>query len=261
MTATTKTRPAGTVRVPVDPRVRERWVAARRAEGRRRLRILVVLASVVLLAVAAWVVVASPILDVDRVEVSGSTRLTSADVAAASGISTGDPMVWLDGGAAERRIAVLPWIESAHVEREWPGTVKISVTEREPVAWVDTGSGPALVDGTGRVLAGVRTAPTGLPQIVGPTRVPPAGAAIAPLAGARVAGGLVGYARLGTKTITVTPRGVVLVLANGAEVRMGSPAHVMTKVAAARAVLDAVGVQVAYVDVSVPSNPVAGPSL
>ena len=260
MTAATTTRPSGTARPPVDPRVRERWIAARRAEGRRRLRIVVVVASIVLLAAVAWVVVASPVLDVDRVEVSGSNRLTPAEIVTASGIGTGDPMVWLDGGAAERRIAGLPLIRSAHVEREWPGTVKITVTERQPVAWIDTGTGLALVDGTGRVLAGVPTAPTGLPQIVAPTRVPPVGATIAPLAGARVAGRLVGYARLGTKTITVTPRGVVLALVNGAEVRIGSPAYVMTKVAAARAVLDAVGVPVAYVDVSVPSNPVAGPA-
>ena len=261
MTASTKTRPAGTGRPPVDPRVRDRWVAARRAEGRRRLRIVVVVASIALVAAVAWLVVASPVLDVDRVQVSGSNRLTAAEVVTASGIGTGDPMVWLDAGAAERRVAGLPWIRSAHVAREWPGTVRITVTEREPVAWVDTGTGPALVDGTGRVLAVIPSAPEGFPQIVAPTRVPPVGATIAPVAGARVAGRLAGLARPGTKTIAVTPRGVVLVLVNGAEVRMGSPTRVMTKVGAALAVLDAVGVPVAYVDVSVPSNPVAGPAI
>jgi cell division protein FtsQ len=249
----------GAPRAPVDPRVRDRWVAARRAEGRRRLRILVVVGAVLLLAALAWVAVASPVLDVDRIEVTGTTRLTSDEVRTASGISIGDPMVWLDGGAAERRLAALPWVASARVEREWPATVTITLTEREPVAWVDGGAGPALVDGTGRVLSTVAAPPEGFPQVLEPARVPPVGGTISPDNGARVARALVGYARPATKTIALTDRGVVLVLQSGAEVRIGSPTQVMTKVVAARAVLDAVGVPVAYVDVSVPSNPVAGP--
>ena len=40
-------RRSGPPRRPVDPRVRDRWVAARREEGRRRLRILVAVVSVI----------------------------------------------------------------------------------------------------------------------------------------------------------------------------------------------------------------------
>ncbi len=36
----TNTRPTPPARAPVDPRVRERWIALRRAEGRRRLHLL-----------------------------------------------------------------------------------------------------------------------------------------------------------------------------------------------------------------------------
>jgi cell division protein FtsQ len=223
------------------------------------LRILVVVASVAALGVLAWVAVASPMLDVDRIEVKGGTRVTPDEIRAASGISTGDPMVWLDGGAAERRLAALPWIASARVEREWPGTVKIAVTEREPVAWADAGAGPALLDGTGRVLGAAEAPPAGLPQILEPGRLPPAGATITPATGAHVARDLTGFARLGTKAVALTDRGVVLVLVDGAEIRLGGPGRVMTKVAAALAVLHALGEPVAYVDVSVPSNPVAGP--
>jgi cell division protein FtsQ len=239
--------------------VRERWIAARRAEGRRRLRILVAIVVVVLLAVGVWAVVASPFLDVDHIEVTGSHRVTSAEIVAASGISTGDAMVWLDGGAAERRIAALPWVAGAHVSRHWPGTVEIAVTEREPVAWVDAGAGPVLVDGTGRVLGSLADPPAGLPRILDPAHVPPPGADISPVAGARVAGKLVGYARLGTQTISLTPKGVTLGLVKGGEIRLGAPTQVMPKVGAALAVFAAVGEPVQYVDVSVPSNPVAGP--
>jgi cell division protein FtsQ len=244
----------------VDPRVRERWIAARRAEGRRRLRILFGVVAVAAVSAAAWAVTASPLLDVDHIEVQGNSRTSAGEIAAAAGVARGDAMVWLDGGAATARIAALPWIRRAHVEREWPGSVTITVTERTPAAWVATAGGAFLVDGTGRVLAPVGESPTDLPQVVDPARVPPVGGTIAPVVGARVAGRLDGYARSGTRAITVTPRGVVLGLVAGPEIRLGEPMQVRTKIGAALAVLAALdGVPVQYVDVSVPSNPVAGP--
>jgi cell division protein FtsQ len=259
-TETVKPPPRAKARTPVDPRVRERWIAARREEGRRRLRFVAIGVAVVVALAGAWAVLASPFLDIDRVVVKGTARLTPADVETASQIHRGDAMVWLDGGAAVARIDALPWIRAAHVEREWPGTVTITVTERTAVAWVDTGTGPALVDGTGRVLERLLTPPTDLPQIASPKLVPPVGATIEPVVGARVAGKLQGFARSGTREITLSPSGVVLGLVNGPEIRLGEPSDVMLKVRAAVAVLTALdGEPVAYIDASAPSNPVAGP--
>ena len=52
---------------------------------------------------------------------------------------------------------------------------------------------------------------------------------------------------------------MVLHLRTGPEVRLGPPTQVAVKVRAALAVLQAsAGTPVAYVDVSVPTNPVAG---
>jgi cell division protein FtsQ len=246
--------------VAVEPRLRERWIAARRAEGRRRLRIVVIAGAIVVVLVLAWAAIASPFLDVDHIVVKGTTRLTAAQVQAASGIQHGDPMVWLDGGAAVAGIEALPYVRAAHVEREWPGTVKITISERRAVGWVENAAGPALVDRTGRVLERVAAAPTDLPQIAKPTLVPPVGASIEPTVGARVAGQLQGFSRSGTRSITLTPGGVTLGLVNGPELRLGEPTQVMTKVRAAIAVLTALdGEAVQYIDVTVPANPVAGP--
>lgn len=264
---TAASRPArprahGAERGPVDPRVRERWIATRRAQGRRRLRIVVSVVGVLVVLVVAYAGVASPLLDVDRVVVKGTARTTTAQVETAAGVHRGDAMLWLDGGAAAQGIAALPWIRDARVEREWPGMVTIVVTERSPAGWVDTGSGPALVDGTGRVLERVSEPPTDLPQIVAPKRVPPVGATITPIDGAEVAGRLEGFARTGTRTITLTPGGVVLGLVSGPDIRLGEPTHVNMKIRSAIAVLTALdGQTVQYIDVTVPSNPVAGPPI
>lgn len=245
---------------PVDPRVRERWIAARRAEGRRRLRIVLGAAVTVLALAVAWAAVASPFLDVDHVDVAGSVHATPVQIGDAAGIHRGDAMVLLDAGAARARLDSLPWVLSARVKRNWPGTVAITVRERSPVAWVARSAGAVVVDGTGRVLERVGTPPTDLPQVVAPRRVPPVGAVISPTAGARVAGRLKGLVRAGTRRVVVTRHGVVLVVASGLEIRLGQPSAVMTKIRAALAVLRALdGQATSYVDVSVPSNPVAGP--
>src|SRR5262249_45069271 len=136
----------------VDPRIRQRWVAVRRAEGRRRLRILLVVLAVVLVGTAAWVALASPLLDVDRLIVRRTVHTAPEQVTSAAQIARGDAMIWVDDGAAASRVEALPWVRSAHVERDWPGTVRITVTERTAAAWVQSGTGPAIVDGTGRVL-------------------------------------------------------------------------------------------------------------
>jgi cell division protein FtsQ len=255
-----KQRPTPRERLPVDPRVRERWIATRRAQGRRRLRIVLSVAGVMAVLIVAFAVAASPWFDIDRIVVRGTSRTTAAQVATAAGVHRGDAMLWLDDGEAAQRISALPWIRDARVERDWPGTVTIVVTERTPVGWVDTGSGPALVDRTGRVLEQETDTPTDLPQIVAPKVVPPVGARIIPTVGAEVAGRLEGFARTGTRAITLTPGGVVLGLVSGPDIRLGEPTHVDTKIRAAIAVLTALDSEaVGYIDVTVPSNPVAGP--
>jgi len=243
----------------VDPRIRERWIAVRRDEGRRRLRVLLVVLAVVVVGAVAWVALASPLLDVDDVVVRGTAHTTPEQVMNAAQIARGDAMVWVDDGAAAARVEALPWVRRAHVVRDWPGTVRITVTERTAAAWVQSGTGAAIVDGTGRVLDRVAAAPVDLPQVADVARVPPVGAAISPALGAHVAGRLLGDARTATRAIAVTDRGVSLSLQSGVEIRLGGPGAVMTKVRAAVAVLGALdGEAVSYVDVAVPSNPVAG---
>jgi cell division protein FtsQ len=224
------------------------------------LWIVIAVVAVLALVGGAWAAASSPLLDVDRVVVKGAQHTSADQVTDAADVERGDAMVWVDGSAAAERVDALPWIRSTRVEREWPGTVRVTVTERTAAAWVGTSDGVALVDGSGRVLERVAQAPSDLPELVGVDLVPAVGAALDPPVPARVAGRLTGLLRSGTRTIAVTPSGVVLGLVSGPELRLGAPRAVVTKVRAALAVLGALGgVGVAYIDVSVPSNPVAGP--
>jgi cell division protein FtsQ len=237
------------------PRTRNRTKAT--AVRRRRLLALGV-ALVVLLAIA-YGVTRSPLLAVDTLQVRGTAHLTTAQVLDAAGVHEGDAMVWLDTGAAVDGMNALPLVRGATLTREWPHTVRITVHERVPSAWVQTASGISLVDGTGRVVETVDAAPQGMPQLLGAKVVPPPGGTVDAVGAARVAGALSGLAALGTASVEGTDHGVLMHMTSGTEIRIGEATQVKAKVGAGLAVLaECDGKPVAYVDVSVVSNPVAG---
>jgi hypothetical protein len=65
------------------------------------------------------------------------------------------------------------------VERHWPGTVRITVTERSPEAVVAGPAGTtAVVDGQGRVLESVAGTPQGRPRLEGVGEAPAPGASL-----------------------------------------------------------------------------------
>jgi len=157
----------------IDPRFRQRRIEVRRLEGRRRLRVLLVLAGFALVGLLAWAAMRSPLLNVDHVHVIGATRSTPASISAEAGVHTGMAMVDVDEGGAATRLQAVPGILRAHVSRHWPGTVTITIVERVPVAAVPAPGGVAVVDRTGRILTIAPLPPPGLPVLLG---LPPAGA-------------------------------------------------------------------------------------
>jgi cell division protein FtsQ len=225
----------------------------------RRRRLLVLGVVVAVLIAIAYGVSRSPLLAVDTLEVRGTSHLTATQVVDAAGVHDGDAMVWIDTTAAVDGMEALPYVRDARLTREWPDTVRITVHERAPAAWVDGPGGKTLVDRSGRVLETVPAAPPGIPQLLGAKVVPPPGGIVDAVGAARVAGALTGPAVAGTTSVEVTDHGIVLHLRNGPEVRMGQATRVGVKIRAALAVLDAMQATLpTYVDVSVPTNPVAG---
>jgi cell division protein FtsQ len=149
-------------RAHIDPRIRERRVAVQRALGRRRLRILVACTTIVGTLCLAFVIVESPLLDVDHVRVDGMHALRAADVRAAAHVHMHRPLLFTDTGAIARRVEALSWVAHASVRREFPGTIHITVDEYTPTAFVRAGNDVVLVAPNGRAIALVPTAPAGM---------------------------------------------------------------------------------------------------
>jgi POTRA domain, FtsQ-type len=141
-------------RLPIDPRIRERLIAVRRAEGRRRLRFICVTLAAVLLGGTAIGITHSTWLAVHHVEVTGDAHTGRGQVLATAGLRPGLLMVDVHPAQMARRLANLPWVDTASVSRHWPDSVQIRIRERQAAAQVATGPArAALIDLSGRVLA------------------------------------------------------------------------------------------------------------
>jgi cell division protein FtsQ len=130
---------------------RERPAAARnrRREHSRRHKRLRVALVVPVIATIAWVLWASPLLSVRSVRVDGAVSLSAGEVRDAAGVRTGTPLLRVDTDAARARVARLPQVSSVQVARGWPSSVVVTVTERVPIAVVESGGQRYLVDDQG----------------------------------------------------------------------------------------------------------------
>ena len=243
----------------IDPRFRQRRIEVRRLEGRRRLRILLILAGFVGVALVGWGLSRSPLLDVDHVRITGTVNTTAASITTASGVHQGMAMFDVHEGGAASNLRALPWILRAHVERHWPSTVTISVVERIPIAGVPARAGVAVVDRTGRVVATGATPPADLPMLLG---LPPAGPAATRIGGR--AGDLLAVAQAMPPQVTQRVAGVVaaeggqveLRLKPAGVVRLGPPDQLAEKMLATQTVLAQVDLtRLAVLDVRVPASP------
>ena len=247
-------------RSSIDPRIRARRVAVRRSEGRKRLRVVLVLAGIVGAVFLALGLLFSPLLDVDRFTVAGQFRTDPADIVAAAGVDQGVPLATVDLEVAAARIEALPWVAEATAVRRWPGTVRYRVVERRPAAAVAAPDGTwTATDGEGQVLALLDDDPGDLPVVEGVTVEASVGATVPEeTRGAfAMAAAIPDSARPLIDTVVLGPDGAVTVrLVAGGTVDIGPLEDLAAKGVALASVLDAVGPCLATLDLAVPSAPV-----
>ena len=138
----------------IDPRLRARRAAVYRAEGRRRLNLLLAALAIIGTFFCGWAALRSSLLDLDHIEITGVTGARLTEVQQVSPLEIGAPLKDINTRVFQNKLEELPWVESAEVEKSWPNKVKIDVTERIAVAQVERSYGKvAIVDGSGVVMA------------------------------------------------------------------------------------------------------------
>lgn len=108
-------------------------------------------------------------LSIEEVLVEGRARTEGEEILTRLGLEVGRPILAVDPETARAALEELPWVRSASVERQLPGTLYIRLAEREPLAlWQEQGV-IRVIDSEGAVIPRVEPRRFAhLPLVVGP---------------------------------------------------------------------------------------------
>lgn len=206
------------------------------------------------------IIVRSPLFDLDEIEISGANRTDAADVLAVAGFQMREPLMDADVHRAERAVSRLPWVFTAEVTRQWPGTVTIEIVERQAAANLPSNGGSfVVVDRFGRVVERVAKLNNALPvvQVPAPAALPGEDVPEA-VDAVRVASALPRQIAPWVESIGVDPEtGVVLELVDSGRALIGDSELLADKYVALATVLTRVQLTCAkQIDVRVAQTPV-----
>jgi cell division protein FtsQ len=241
----------------IEPRLRERRIAVKRAAGRRRLRWVLIGTGVLAVIIAVLAVLGSSLFAIDRVRVDGAVYTDEAALQAVIEDLEGTPVLRADTDAAERRLEAIPWVASARVTTQFPHQATIELRERTPVA---TYQGPdgrfRVIDIEARVLDVVDGQPVDFLVITSPDAPNLDAGRFAPqgfVAAANLIQALTPELRALAESVSVTGNGsdLRMMLTEGREVRFGPGRDLVTKLVRLQTRLDQVDAGgFRYIDVS-----------
>jgi cell division protein FtsQ len=225
------------VRRGIEPRLRERRAAVKRAIGRKRLRWLVLGTLVIVIVVGALALLGSGLfaIDADNVEVYGAVYADPERIDAVVDDLVGTPTLRADTSGAEQALEAIPWVDEARVRVSFPNSATIEIRERE--AWT-TYQGPdqryRVLDREGRVLAVLDGYPIAYLLLAGPDAVDLDPGDFAPqgyAAASELAKNLTPSIRGQVAYVSVTADGsrLSIFLDDGTEVRFGAARDMFNK--------------------------------
>ncbi|MGE5271685.1 MAG: cell division protein FtsQ/DivIB [Thiohalocapsa sp.] len=91
-------------------------------------------------------------LVVDDIEVEGRETTDAATILKALGAGRGTPIFAVSPSRARAQLESLPWVRSAAIERHLPGTLRVRLVERRPLAVWQHGGRQELIDREGAVI-------------------------------------------------------------------------------------------------------------
>ncbi|GAF42623.1 MULTISPECIES: cell division protein FtsQ/DivIB [Rhodococcus] len=169
---TSSRRRTSTVTDPGTRRTRESASAARKSAAvetprrpwYRRPSVMGVVGVVVVVALGlvAWF---TPLLSVRETDVAGATSISGEQIRQVLAVPQGQPLLRVDTEGAAQRVAAIPKVASARVQRVYPSTIRVTVTERVPVVFVDSPGGTHLLDAEA-VDYEIAPPPPGVPRLV-----------------------------------------------------------------------------------------------
>jgi cell division protein FtsQ len=235
-------------------------------------RSLLVGFGLVALALALYLIARQPsVFAVRELRVEGASPALSRQIEHELASVRGRSLVTLDGDALLARVEALPQVRSASYDRAFPHALILTVVPERPAAVMRRGAEAWLLSTRARAMGQIalhshlrlprvwaaKTVTVEEGKIVGDVEVQTAVTALPTSRADRLP--------IRIRTSRSRDGELAFVLVNGLELRLGDPADVPLKLAAAREILprlaSPVGGGPKYLDVSVPERPVAGPTL
>ena len=110
----------------------------------------------VLLAAVAVVIALTLFFKVGSIEVTGNSRYSAEEIAAATGVELGDNLILLDRYSIQQKLFVgLPYIKEARINPNLPSTLSVEVVETKAVAALPGAGAYWLISRDGKLLEAV----------------------------------------------------------------------------------------------------------
>ena len=185
----------------------------------------------ILAVVAWWSLYQSKWFIAQEVTITGNSRLSVEQISATAAVPIGNSLMSINPGVISQQLQTLPEIKVATVERGWPHSILITVTERTPIAVAATATGFNLIDADGLNAGTVAAPPAGLLIISAQPDSPAMTNAIQALAAIPAEWAITGLS-------APTQDSVVVTLGSGVVVTMGSGERAADKVEVAQALIE-----------------------
>ncbi|CAN5747948.1 hypothetical protein BH24ACT5_BH24ACT5_24270 [soil metagenome] len=138
----------------MEPRMRERRVAVRRAVGRKRLRIVAVIGGAAAIIVATLAILGSSLFAIETVDVEGAVYSQGQQLDEVVDQLRGANVLRVDTDVIERQLEAIPWVAEARVTTDFPRGATVEIRERVPVlGYLAADNRYRVLDGDGRVIA------------------------------------------------------------------------------------------------------------
>lgn len=138
----------------------------------------------VLAGAGYWFIFHSQYFIATTVKVQGNQRVAAEQISAIAAVALNQPLIKLPSEDISTVISTIAEVKSVSVERGWPHTVLITVTERQPIAVANDGTQLVLVDDAGIAASGaIPEVPKGMLVVAGAPSTTAMQAAVAVIAG------------------------------------------------------------------------------
>ncbi len=124
----------------------------RKRRRKRKAKVVFFTLLFIMMIITLAVLSMTVFFNAETITVEGNTRYTAAQLLEQGGLTVGQNLFRLDKFEVMDKMEQLPYVKQVEIDRKLPNGLKITVVENQPVVWVPTNDGAALLNEEYRVL-------------------------------------------------------------------------------------------------------------